>query len=331
MRNATRVALIVCCAVCAFAREESSRDFRKTVALTGGRGLRIEHSLGNIVIHTQPKGEVEILANIRCSAESADAARACVAGINITVQETASGVLVRTDYPEHRHESNISYGVRYDITMPETAPLELRNRFGGVEVTNLHAPAVVNNSNGSVRLSGGRGRQRIDNSFGAVDVLGNDGDLSLANQNGNVTVSDITGTVEITNRFGSTRATNTGRGLTIRSNNGGIEAAHVGGAAVLSTSFGRIAVSDVKADLRVDNQNGEISVIDINGAADLHTSFGSVKFSRVGKNITVRAANSSVSGDTVAGSATVETSFGTIDLRGIRVAPEPSAATVPFG
>src|SRR5229473_444499 len=190
MRNGTRALLIVCCAMCAFAREESSRDFKKSVALPGGRNLRIEHSLGNITVRTQSKNEVDIQATIKCSAESADLARTCVDEIKITVQETSTGVLVRTEYPERRNQRNLSQTVRYEITMPDTAPLEIRNRFGAVAVSNLHAPATINNGNGSVKFIGGRGRLRIDNSFGGVEVLNNDGDVTVVNGNGAVTVSD---------------------------------------------------------------------------------------------------------------------------------------------
>ena len=125
----------------------------------------------------------------------------------------------------------MSFGVEYDLTLPETTPLDLRNRFGRVDVTRLGGPANINNGNGTVIFTGGRGHHRIENSFGDVEVRGNDGDVTVMNGNGTVTASDITGTVDVTNRFGGVRVTNAGRGLTVRSNNGNIEATNIGGAA----------------------------------------------------------------------------------------------------
>jgi hypothetical protein len=332
MRNGTRTILAVCCAALvncwpAFGRDESSRDFKKSVALPSGRNLRIEHSLGNITVRSQPKNEVEIQATIKCSAETAELARTCVNEIKIAVEESAAGVLVRTEYPERRNQHNLSQTVRYDITIPETAPLEIRDRFGAVDVSNLHAPATINNGNGSVKLTGGRGRQRIDNSFGAVEVLNNDGEVTVVNGNGDVTASGITGALDITNRFGNVRIANVGRGLIVHNGNGTVEAAHVTGIANLSNSFGGVIVSDAKSDLTVQNQNGEIGATDIAGTADLHTSFGGVKFARIGKGLTVRGANSTIVGDTVGGSATVETSFGSIDLRGVKGGVRAMAGT----
>ena len=68
-----------------------------------------------------------------CAAE----ARSFAEQIQVRVEESGSGIMVRTEYPKTWTRRNISYSVNYEITMPETAPLELRNRFGAVTVQNL--------------------------------------------------------------------------------------------------------------------------------------------------------------------------------------------------
>jgi len=317
MRNAINLLLICGCTLTAFARAEYRRDFRRTLPLSGGRRLRIENSNGKVNIRTQSKGEVEIQATIRCSAGTAAEARSFAEQIQIVVGDSG-GVSVRTQYPPQYNNRNVSYEVDYDITMPETAPLDLRNHFGSVTVANLHAPATIMSGNGSVYFSGGRGRQQIENSFGDVEVRANDGDLVVRNGNGAVIATDIGGTVEITDRFGKVRVTNAGRGVTIHSNNGEIEAANVGGPASISNSFGPVTVADARGDVIVQNQNGEVRANGITGAAELHTSFNRVSFSHIGKTLTVRAANATIAGDTVGDSASVETSFGSVDLRGVK-------------
>ena len=72
-----------------------------------------------------------ILAAVRCTADTANDARNCAEQmVKITVDESASGVSVRTDLPNHTFNQHLSYAIDYDITMPEAAPLDLRNRFG---------------------------------------------------------------------------------------------------------------------------------------------------------------------------------------------------------
>ena len=85
------VLLTCCCAMTATAREEVQRDFHKTVPLASGRSFRIENSNGNVSVHTQSKGEVDIHATIRCSANSASEARSFCEQIQIVV-DAGSGV-----------------------------------------------------------------------------------------------------------------------------------------------------------------------------------------------------------------------------------------------
>jgi hypothetical protein len=320
MRNGTDILLICCCATAAFARQEITRDFQKTAALPAGRTLRVVHSLGNVTVRTQAKGELSVQAAMRCSGDRDDVRSFCDK-IQIRVDESPTGIVVRTEYPHTGGFTgfrNLSYSVSLDITMPETAPLELRNRFGSVTVQNLHAAAKIDNDNGRVSFLNGRGRQRIDNSFGDVEVRTNEGDVTVVNTNGMVTASDITGTLEVGNGFGDVRVTNIGRGLIIHSGNGKVEAGHVTGILQISDSFGDVRVWDAKAGVTVQNQNGKVEAMEIAGAADLRTSFATVNFSRMGKDVTVRGQNASVIGAMVAGSVNAETSFGVVDLREVK-------------
>lgn len=317
MRRVTDLLLICCCALMAYGRETYERDFQKTVDLGGGRTLRVENSNGGVTVRAQAGSQASIRATIRCSAPSADQARDFANQIQIHVDESGSGANVRTEYPSN-WRGNISYSVDYEITMPESAPLEIRNHFGPVNVENAHAGAMIVNNNGQVTLSAGRGPQRIENSFGDVEVRSNEGDVTIRNGNGRVVASDIRGTVDLTNRFGDIRLTNIGRGLTVHNNNGNIEATNVGGVTIITNSFGRVVATDVKADLRVQNQNGDVRANDVAGSAELATSFAPIQFSRIAKTLTVHASNSMITGDTVGESATVETSFGGVDLRGVK-------------
>lgn len=319
MRNGINLLLLCCCALSAAPRDEYKRDFQKTAALVGGKMLRIEHSLGNLNIRTHAAGQVAIQAVIRCSARTAEEARAWADRVQITVDESASGVSIRTIYPRSEgRNNNLSFSVDYDIAMPAISPLDVRNRFGSVTVANLQAVAIINNANGRVTLSGGKGTQRVENSFGNVEVRTNAGDVTIRNGNGNVTASDVTGAVDVTNRFGATRVSNAGRGLTIHSNNGDIDAGAVTGITLITNTFGRVTVTDAKGDLTVDNQNGNVQATGVTGAANLRTTFAKVNASRIGKVLVVRAANSAVVADTVGESATVETTFGSVDLRGVK-------------
>jgi len=320
MRTRISVILLACSVACsANAREEVSRNFQKTVPLGPGRSLRVHHSMGSVSVHTQTKREVEIRASIKCSSGRPQDAHTICDGIKISVDESGSGVAVRTEIPEiHGSFHNLSWSVDLDIVMPDTAPLELRNQFGPVSVTDLHAPADIVNSNGKVSFTGGRGKQRIETSFGDIDLAGNDGDVILVDSNGRVTAGDVTGDLDLRDNFGEIKVSNVGKRLEIRSGNGNVTVAGVAGVATISDSFGKVTVRDARSDVSVQNQNGEVETAGIAGTADLRTSFGAVRFSRIGKGATIHAENSQVTGDTVDGTLTAETTFGGIDVRAIK-------------
>lgn len=319
--------MAMACSGPASAREEYTREFRKTIPLASGRTFRIDHSLGNITIRTQGKNEIEIRAIIRCSADTAADARSHADEVGISVDQGGGAVAVRTEYPEHDRggglwnwlgNRNVSFSADYDIVVPETAPVEVQNRFGGVSTEGLHAGAVIVNANGRVSFRGGRGRQRIENRFGDVEVRGNDGDVTVRNANGRVGASDITGTLDISNRFGEVRISNAARGARVDSQNGSIDIDKAGGPVAVANSFGPVRALDVNGDITVMNQNGDIDAQGISGAANLHTSFARVHVTKIGKGLTVQAQNSGITGDTVGASAAVQTSFAGVDLRDVK-------------
>jgi hypothetical protein len=307
------------CVPAAPQRQESRRDFQKTVTLGSGKTLRVEHALGNLTIRTHSGSELRVQARLRCSARSANEANDCLNRIQVNVDESASGVSVRTVYPRSDGGRNdLSFGGDVEIQMPATSPLDARNRFGSVSVDGLRAPAFINNANGRVSFTGGQGKQRIENSFGDTEVRTNDGDVTIVQGNGNVTVTDATGVVDIGNRFGTTRVTNAGRGLSIHGNNGNVEVYSIGGAATVSNTFGKVTVSEAKGDVNIDNGNGEVDASGITGRATIHNTFGPVHVTRVSKGVVVRSNNANVTGDTIGDSATVETTFGGVDLRSVK-------------
>jgi len=315
--NLILLTVAVCATACA--REEVKRDFRKFANLPVGRSVRIESQFGRISVRTKPGREVFVQALTHCSADTMDQAKRICDQIQVLFEETPTGVSVRTEYPRLSGRfHNLSYAVDYDITMPDTAPLDVRNRFGKLDVVDLHAPATIDSGNGTVTFIGGRGQQRIGNSFGMVELRKNEGDVSINNTNGPTIASDINGGLDLANRFGEIRVTNVARGVTIHSNNSNIEVTGAGGPTMITNSFGRTTVSDVKSNVTVQSQNGEIDADGIAGTAELHTSFATIRFSRIGKSVTVKANNSLVRGDTVGESATVETSFAGVDVRGVK-------------
>ena len=188
------------------ARHEVSRDFSRTVRLTAGQELKIDHSQGNIDVRVRPGPDAQIQARIRVSAESEAEAAQFAQRIEIEVRERPAGVLVQTVYPSIDRRAgrrNTSFAVDYTITMPDSSPLDVHNRFGNVVVAGLRSAVTIVNGNGRVGATDLHGGGRIENSFGAIEVARTTGALTVTNANGAVSVTDGNGPATISDRFGN--------------------------------------------------------------------------------------------------------------------------------
>src|SRR2546426_7841669 len=297
------------------AREEVAREFSRTIPMRAAQAFHLEHQQGDVVIGTHVLAEARIVAHIRVSAPSASEASEALQQVAIDIQENPAAVAVRTRYPDARGR-NVSYAVDYEITLPQTAPLQARNSFGDVSVNGLKAEGDVRNAHGRLTFTDGRGRQRLENSFGAVEVRHVEGALAITNENGAVRVAEVQGALQVSNRFAEVEARAIRNGVTVANTNGTVLLADAGGPSRITSSFGRVEASLVRGDLTVSNGNGAVDVRKVAGAADIRTTFGPVDVAQVQGDATVANSNGAVTVRDVAGAVEVRTSFGRIEVRG---------------
>jgi hypothetical protein len=304
-----------------YGREEYARSFDKTLTLRSGQRVSLEHKLGDIVIHTNPQQDLVIHADIRVSASDTKQAKEFADPLEILVEPSASQVSIRTRYPQTPSSflgHNISYCVRYEVTIPETAPLQVRNSFGAVSVSGVKASSDVTTSHGALEFRDGRGAQRLENSFAGVKVANNVGDVTIQASNGAVEISDIAGAATVRDRFASVTAARVSKGLTVTNSNGAVQVTDSGGSGSIRNSFGGVAVRSFRGDLIVNNANGKVEAMNVQGPAELNTSFGQVQFSDIGGQLSIKTSNSSVNGGKVNGPAAIQTSFGSVTVSDIQ-------------
>src|SRR5271155_5664576 len=138
-------------------QDEGIRNFEKTLALGAGQSVRVEHKFGEVKVHGESGNEVKISAVIRAQASSHEEAESFAQKIQIEVQQTASGVSIRTIYPPEENRwfhisKHSSWSVNYDIAMPSDAPLNVRDSYGSVDIRGVHGAVDVENGFGSVAV-----------------------------------------------------------------------------------------------------------------------------------------------------------------------------------
>ena len=302
-------------------REEYTRTFDKTVAVRPNQKVYVEHRYGDVTIKTHPESNVVIHAAIKVSAPDTNVAKIFADRVEILVEPSSSELAIKTRYPDNAHSlglSNCSYVVHYELTLPETAPLAVRNSFGSVSVAGLKADSEIISSHGPIEFRDGRGSQRLENSFAKVRVANNAGDVAVEASNGAVDADDIAGALSVRDRFASVSAARISKGVTITNSNGSVQVTDSGGTGIVKNSFGSVTVHGFKGDLTVDTTNGKVEATNVEGAADLRTTFGEVTFGDIGHQLSVHASNSTVSGQHVGGPLTIENSFGRVTVSDVQ-------------
>jgi hypothetical protein len=306
----------------AFARDEYTRTFDKTIPVHAGVRVLLEHKLGDVTIHTHASSDVIIHADIRVSARGQQDAKAFADRIDILVDSSASVLSIRTRYPEQSNSflgmNNTSYSVRYDLTVPESTPLDVHNSFGAVSVSGVKASSNITNSHGDLIFRDGQGTQRLDNSFARIEVSNNVGDVTVEGSNGAVDVKDVNGAISIRNRFASVTVAHASKGVRVVNSNGAVLITDSGGSGNVKNSFGEVRATTFHGDLTVNNSNGRVEATDVDGASELNTSFGEVRFSNIGHQLSVRSNNGKVEGSRVGGSVNVVNSFGQVTVRDVQ-------------
>src|SRR5712692_7203606 len=227
-------------------------------------------------------------------ASSHEEAESFAQKIQIEVQQTGEGVRVRTVYPDEERRwfhlsKRSSYSVNYDIAMPADAPLNVRNSFGSVDISRVHAPSDIENSHGSINVRD-VGAVRLSNSFGSIELTGAAGNTFVNDNNGSVQILDVKGTLEVRNRFGNIMTRNIQSGVTIVGGNGAVTLSDAASANI-TTSFGSVDARNIRGDLSIRDNNGNVEISTIGGTADITNSFGNVIFSDVHGRVDCRTNN----------------------------------------
>ena len=228
MTARTRIAAIGLCLLLAgvgsYLRADYQEEFSKTVPLKAGGLFSLENVNGRVSISTWKEDKAEIKA-----LKVAERDKENLKKVEIIVEESAGGVVVRAVWPKYSH--NLRVSVDFDIRVPEG--------------TNLRGVETVN---GDVQVTGPYGSIGVSTTNGGIEASAAKGDLDAETTNGDILVRGVEGRVKVETTNGSIRLEQVRFA-------GGIEAETTNGGITL-----RLEDPDkVDASLRAETTNGHIS------------------------------------------------------------------------
>jgi len=177
--------------------ETLTEKLSKTYPLAADGSISLNNVNGNVTFEAWDRSEVQVDAEKKVKAGSAEDARKILSQIRIDVQAEPSAVRIETKMPKKVDGggfwslfggNDVSMGVTYRVKVPRDAIVE------------------ADNVNGGIRLSGTRGTGRLETVNGNVDVEETSGALVLESTNGNIQIARSEGAVKASTTNGNIQA-----------------------------------------------------------------------------------------------------------------------------
>ena len=170
--------------------EQTERFSRKVKIGRDGR-FSLSNIAGDILVTGGTGDEVSIEAVKRTRGDRSELAR-----VQITVDDRAGRVDVRTEHEQNRSDRNRQsdhVSVDYTVMVPASVSVDLHSISGAVKVTGVHGSLRAETISGNVTISDAPKLEAAKTVSGNVSLTGiaSDGDLSASSISGNVTAKGV--------------------------------------------------------------------------------------------------------------------------------------------
>jgi len=289
-----------------------SEKFERTVKVSAGANIDINHKYGKIEVNSWQKDEILIKGEKRVSSEDEKDGNRYISNIYIDIFQRINGVNITTEYPSSKPSAIKSFQVSYTITVPYNCSIRLENSFGDVEVSSIEGEVNISTSHSIIKTEDIRGDVTLTNKFGTVEAQNITGNAEIETSNGDIVASGIGGNFTGNNKFGNIEASNVDGTVDVRNSNSNIDLKYIKGRIEVRNSFGKISLYDTDDDIRVTSSNGDIDVTDVEGRVELSGSYGTIKVEKCNFSVRIESKNSSVQVNDIQQDVDINNSFGAV-------------------
>ncbi len=186
-------------------KEKYEEKFQKVEKLALDGKVYLNNVSGDVKVLTWDRDEVKIDALKISKADSLEKAKENAALVTIEVGRNDGRLEILTKYPEGSHKK-LSVSVKYDLTIPAKADIEVRNISGDVWAESIGGYAKLNSVSGDVTFMKGAkggyivtvsGDLEVEDIKGDIKIKGTSGDITLTNQLGSVSAETVSGDIEL--------------------------------------------------------------------------------------------------------------------------------------
>jgi hypothetical protein len=269
----------------------ASQQVERTVAIDGPTPVVIDNRAGSIKVQ---RGDGNVVS---VSAELFAPSPHLLDEMVLTTELRDSRVVIRSDWPAHRHGRR----ARLIVTVPSGTDVEANTAGGSITLTQTHGSGTVTTIGGSIKVVGTNGEVHARTSGGAIRVDDHTGPVHATTSGGSVQLAGVlTGLVEAKTAGGAIHIEGADRATVTASTSGG--SIHVRGRLVghsrIKTAGGSVSVaipsdSHVHVDGKGSSASSDFAGLDTQrgrirgtlgggseGTIELRTSAGSVTLSK---------------------------------------------------
>jgi DUF4097 and DUF4098 domain-containing protein YvlB len=166
--------------------------FERTVQLRAGGEVQLSNVNGAVTVEAWDRNEVKIVAEKRVKAD-ADVARKVMEQTKILVTQEGGGVQIETKIPRRGDGffdwvfgNQVSVNVTYKLHVPRRAALDFVTVNGSLTVTGTRGKAQMETTNGAVTVTDVEGDLDLGTTNGSIDVYRSAGALRASTTNGSI-------------------------------------------------------------------------------------------------------------------------------------------------
>ena len=253
----------------------ASAEGSLSATASDAKSLIVKNENGSVEIVKDPAAtELQIVAKVRCAAESKEAAEARLKATRLLAERDAEGrVRVQVAFPSREPAAmtvvlNASTeGASLVIRAANLDGIEVETSNGSITCGAFAGLAKLGSSNGSIRIDGHAGPVHLDTSNGAIEATGVGTPVIAETSNGRIEVSlaeTATGDVKIdtSNGRAELRLSKAWQG-TVRAetSNGSIEALAPTATVINERDEATVTFGDgTKAKATIDTSNGRVTI-----------------------------------------------------------------------
>lgn len=288
--------------------QEASKSISESFNIGGDTRIEISNKYGNVIINRWDKNVFELKVDVEAKGKTEAKTQRILEAIDIDISDRVSSGFLSVDTKIGNINGNSSFSINYEINMPNTNPLKLRNSFGNVymgsykgdlDVEVKYGQMIAEDlDNAMVRVEFSNSKCRIESlKSGELDLryakmwIEDMGDLEISSQFSELEIENA-GALELDGRYGSFEIEN------LRSLHGDIQFAGLDIEWLeefirLDTRHGDgiylDKVSNKFKDIEIDGQFSAVNINMENGSTaqlDFELQFGNLKARGDGINFT---------------------------------------------